>query len=261
MVIAFQVMSNSNRICGELTTPDDTRKRPCLILGHGLTGNRNERMLVEISRRLAQNGIASIRFDYNGHGESEGATENVTVAGELLDLRAVLDYAEKSECVDASHIFVGGHSVGGLIPIYLYEQVPEQIEGLVLISPALSLYHELVEGLTENRLVSMMNEGAVDFGNFRVGRAVIDECSMLNPFVTAASMRPDALLIHGKSDRNTPAFHSVLLKKLWGEQAELRLIEGADHCYLSSKATGEVAEEVTRWIQKELTGDGLTVTG
>lgn len=261
MVIPFQVISNSNRICGELTTPDGTRKLPCLILGHGFTGNRNERMLVEISRRLAKSGITSIRFDYNGHGESEGATEDVTVAGELLDLRAVLDYARQSGYVDSSHIFIGGHSVGGLIPIYLYEQVPEQIEGLVLISPALSLYHEFVEDLTEERLDSMMNGEAVDFGNFRVGRRIIDECSMLNPFVTAASMRPDALLIHGKSDRNTPAFHSVLLKKLWGEQAELRLIEGADHCYMSSKATGEVAEEVTRWVQNKLTRDGLTVTG
>lgn len=258
MVIPFQVISNSNRICGELITPDGTRKLPCLILGHGLTGNRNERMLVEISRKLADSGIASIRFDYNGHGESEGATENVTVAGERMDLRTVLDYAGNSEYVDASHIFVGGHSVGGLIPIYLYEQVPEQIEGLVLISPALSLYHELVENLTEERLVSMMNGNAVDFGNFRVGRTLIDECSMLNPFETAASIQPDALLLHGKCDRNTPAFNSVLLKKLWGAHAALRLIEGADHCYMSSKATGEAAEQVTRWIQNELTRNGLT---
>lgn len=252
MVVPFEVTSNSNRICGELITPDDTRKLPCLILGHGFTGNRNERMLVDISRKLAEGGIASIRFDYNGHGESEGAPENVTVAGELSDLRAVLDYARKSECVDASHIFAGGHSVGGLVPIYLYEQVPEQIEGLVLISPALSLYHEFVEELTGDRLVSMMNGEPVDFGNFRVGRKIIDECSMLNPFETAASMQPEALLIHGKCDRNTPAFNSVLLKKLWGEHAKLCLIEGADHCYMSSKATGEVADQVTRWMQNAL---------
>ena len=75
---------------------------------------------------------------------------------------------------------------------------------------------------------------------------------MLNPFETAASMQPKALLIHGKCDRNTPAFNSVLLKKLWGEHAELSLIEGADHCYMSSKATGEVAGQVTRWMQSTL---------
>ena len=41
MVVPFEVTSYSNRICGELITPDNTRKLPCLILGHGFTGNRN----------------------------------------------------------------------------------------------------------------------------------------------------------------------------------------------------------------------------
>ncbi len=237
-------------------TPDSTKELPCLILGHGFTGNRNERMLVAISRELEENGIASIRFDYNGHGESGGRTEDVTIAGELSDLEAVLGYAGASDLVDSAHIFAGGHSVGGLVPIYLYEKVPERVAGLVLISPALSLYHEFVEGLTGDRLISMMNGEPVDFGNFRVGRQIIEECSMLNPFVTAASMQPDALLIHGKCDQDTPAFHSVLLKKLWGEKARLCLIEGADHCYMSSKATGEVAKQVTGWIRNELQKDG-----
>lgn len=252
MIISFQVTSNSNHIYGELMTPDDSRELPCLILGHGFTGNRNERMLVAISRELAGKGIASIRFDYDGHGESEGRTEDVTIAGELSDLQAVLDYARASRLVDSTRIFVGGHSVGGLLPIYLYEKVPEQVAGLVLISPALSLYHEFVEELTGERLIAMINGESVDFGSFRVGRKIIEECSMLNPFVTAATMQPEALLIHGKCDQNTPAFHSVLLKKLWGEKAKLCLIEGADHCYMTSKATAEVAEEVALWIRSRL---------
>ena len=48
------------------------RNCPIVILCHGFTGNRNGGLERGIAHELESLGIASIRFDFNGHGESEG---------------------------------------------------------------------------------------------------------------------------------------------------------------------------------------------
>jgi len=50
-----------------------TNKVPMVIICHGLMGNKNEDHLKSIAEGLCKQNIASIRFDFNGHGESEGA--------------------------------------------------------------------------------------------------------------------------------------------------------------------------------------------
>ncbi len=252
MYTSFTVTSGGNVIRGEYSCPASAGKHTCLILGHGFTGNRNERLLITISKKLLEYNICCIRFDYDGHGESDGATEDVTVAKEVQDLSAVLDYAQTLDFVDKDRIYIGGHSVGGLTPVLLYEKRAAEIAGLVLLSPALSLYHEFVMTLTGERLLAMANGQSIDFGSFRLGRAIIDECCMMNAFEVAAGIRPKALLLHGKEDLDTPAFNSIELKRLWKDNAVLCLIPDADHCYLSSKATNMVAEKTAQWLSGSL---------
>ena len=252
MYTSFSVTSGKNVIRGEYTCPATAEKHACLILGHGFTGNRNERLLVTISKKLLEKDICCVRFDYDGHGESDGATEDVTIEKEVQDLSAVLDYVKSLDFIDQKKIYIGGHSVGGLTPLLLCEKRAKEIAGLVLISPALSLYHEFVMTLTGERLLAMANGEPIDFGSFRLGRAIIDECCMINAFETASKIHPRALLLHGKEDLDTPAFNSVELKRLWGDDAVLCLIPDADHCYMSSMATNMVAEKTAQWLSGAL---------
>ena len=64
----------------------------------------------------------------------------------------------------------------------------------------------------------------------------------------AEELQPEALLIHGRMDRDTPAYNSVMLKKIWGERAVLRLIEGADHCYQSDEANRLLSDSIAEYI-------------
>ena len=47
-------------------------KCPMVIICHGFNGNKNAQILQLLADSLQRRGIASIRFDFNGHGESEG---------------------------------------------------------------------------------------------------------------------------------------------------------------------------------------------
>ena len=145
-------------------------------------------------------------------------------------------------------IYVGGHSVGGLDAVLLAAEHPDEVKKLVLISPALTTYHELAELLYGDMLTEVLENHRVPLGSFNVGQAMLEETAKINGFETASHIQPEALLIHGRMDRDTPAYNSVMLKKIWGERAVLRLIEGADHCYQSDEANRLLSDSIAEYI-------------
>ena len=72
--------SEGKQLVGMLHLPDK-KKAPCVIMCHGYQGNKfgnHKRVFVKTARYFAKNGIASLRFDFLGCGDSEGRPEEVT---------------------------------------------------------------------------------------------------------------------------------------------------------------------------------------
>ena len=103
---------------GMLHVPDQRPgKVPFVILFHGFCDDRNEINFVhtELSRRLCERGIASVRFDFAGSGDSDGRFEDMTVSSEVEDGLAILDYVKSLDFVDQSRIAIHGLSMGGCV--------------------------------------------------------------------------------------------------------------------------------------------------
>ena len=75
------------------------RRVPAVTMFHGFTGNRMEShwIFVKCSRALAQAGIASLRFDFYGSGESAGDFREVTLRGEIADGRAAVAFLRRQK--------------------------------------------------------------------------------------------------------------------------------------------------------------------
>ena len=93
----------------------DPEKDSChmVILMHGIFSSKDYPPIPNIARALAKEGIASIRFDFDGHGKSERRMIDMTIANELADADAILSYAASLPYV--SGISLLGHSQGGVI--------------------------------------------------------------------------------------------------------------------------------------------------
>ena len=88
--------------------------RPDLVvLGHGVTANKDRPFLVALSESLSAAGMANLRFSFSGNGGSEGRFEQSTVSKEVADLGAVLDALEDSG--GGHRIAYVGHSMGGAV--------------------------------------------------------------------------------------------------------------------------------------------------
>jgi pimeloyl-ACP methyl ester carboxylesterase len=93
----------------------------------------------------AQAGRACVRFDYSGHGESEGAFTDGTIGRWLADSLAVFD-----ACCAGPQILIGS-SMGGWLALQLTRALKQRgrdgaasIAGMVLIAPAVDFTEELM---------------------------------------------------------------------------------------------------------------------
>jgi pimeloyl-ACP methyl ester carboxylesterase len=93
----------------------------------------------------AQTGRACVRFDYSGHGESQGAFTDGTIGRWLADSLAVFD-----ACCTGPQILIGS-SMGGWLALLLTRELKRRghdgaasIAGMVLIAPAVDFTEELM---------------------------------------------------------------------------------------------------------------------
>ena len=117
------------------------------IIFHGFTANRNTPFLKEIANNLRDENIASVRFDFNGHGDSDGKFENMTVLNEIEDANAILNYVRTDPHV--RNIYLVGHSQGGVIASMLAGLYPDIIKKVVLLAPAATLKTDALKGSTQ----------------------------------------------------------------------------------------------------------------
>src|ERR1700694_1208423 len=66
-------------------------------MAHGITMDKNEwnNLHFKISQDLNANDIGTFRFDYRGHGESQGNIRDMTVTGEFLDVKSSINEIQK----------------------------------------------------------------------------------------------------------------------------------------------------------------------
>jgi fermentation-respiration switch protein FrsA (DUF1100 family) len=117
MSIEFiQTISEGNKIYGILHLPRNPSP-PCVVASHGLFSSKESEKLVEIGEFFSAQGIAVIRYDHQGCGESEGDLSATTASSRIKDLEAVFELA-------ANHPLLGdrlgllGSSMGGVISIF-----------------------------------------------------------------------------------------------------------------------------------------------
>ena len=91
------------------------------------------RLFRQIADTLGRRGIAMLRMDDRGYGESGGSFAAATSRDFGNDIRAAIAYLRTRNDVDARHIFLAGHSEGGLVaPMVAVDE--SQLAGIVLMA-------------------------------------------------------------------------------------------------------------------------------
>lgn len=109
---------------------------PLVVMAHGHGGSREESgAFTDVARQLALRGIASIRVDFAGCGESTEPFTNNNLRTMLEDLEAARQYALATGDIDPGRIGVLGYSMGGRVALLSLDAEPAYAAA-VLWAPA-----------------------------------------------------------------------------------------------------------------------------
>jgi uncharacterized protein len=130
---AVRIENGGRGLAGILNLPDNVKNPPVVLMLHGFTGQKNEfsmaggttGLFAHTAARLAESGIASLRIDFHGSGDSDGVWEETTFTGQIKDAVLAFDYLQALPAVDATTIGILGYSQGGLVGGHLAALRPE----------------------------------------------------------------------------------------------------------------------------------------
>ncbi|MBW3002392.1 lysophospholipase [Candidatus Woesearchaeota archaeon] len=106
-------------LMGDLYVPEEKYKLkyPAVIVCHGLGGNKDAQNKVDLSEALSKKGFIVLRFDYSGHGKSEGNYEDTTVTQIIMDIQSAIEALYSLNKVDRKKLGLVGHSIGAVAAI------------------------------------------------------------------------------------------------------------------------------------------------
>ncbi|MDO4467205.1 MAG: alpha/beta fold hydrolase [Bacillota bacterium] len=242
---------------GMLHIPEDISKKvPMVIILHGFADDRNEINFVhnELSRRLCEEGIASVRFDMNGSGESDGTFENMTISSEILDVYAMLDFVKGLDFVDTNRIALHGCSLGGCVASMVAGRKKEDIRALSMWCPAPDLVYNLQEHMTlcGQDVSDIVERGCADVEGLRFGLSFYNDALTLDPYKDAAQFDKNVNTVHGDLDITASCDCSYRYKEIYGDRANLLIVKGSEHRFKSFEFREARMSSAIDFLKREL---------
>lgn len=220
------------------------------IILHGFGSNKERPLLRAIADSLVSKNIATIRFDFNGCGKSEGKFSDMTVPNEIEDAKRVIAYILQQPW--AGDISLVGHSQGGVVASMVAGELRGSIRSVALCAPAAVLRDDAIRG--------QLQGGSYDAGNIpetitipgrnlHVGRAYCQTAQTLPIYETARLFTGPVLLVHGTADRIVPYTYSERYNNEY-KNSEIVLLPGVDHSFTKEQSRLKAASLVAYFIAK-----------
>ncbi|MGV9679336.1 alpha/beta hydrolase [Nocardia sp. NPDC003482] len=253
-------------LAATLVTPDQPTNR-AVVLVHGGGVTREEGgFFTRLAAGLADAGVASLRFDLRGHGDSEGRQEELTMATILNDIRVSI--AHLREATDTDEISLCGASFAGGICAYYAAKRPDDLSRLVLLNPQVDYKQRTIDSrgywsndvISDERAKELNDTGALQFkADLKHGRPFLNEVFWFRPLDVLSEIKAPTLIIHGNADTLVPIDGSREAATKFTASVEFVEIEGSQHGfavhddpqYLNPKSQeyqAEVIETVARWL-------------
>jgi pimeloyl-ACP methyl ester carboxylesterase len=213
-----------------------------VILGHGVTGNKDRPLCVGVAERLAAKGWPMMRISFAGNGHSEGRFEDATIPKEVDDLHSVLDQVKGSKKI----VYIG-HSMGGAVGA-LAAAKDDRINVLVSLA-----------GMVRTKAFCEAEFGEVtpdagfmwDEEECPLSQQYVDAMHLIDNTLTAArDIRAPWLILHGDADDVVlPKDSEDLFLTLRGKKKHV-VIEGANHVFEGHY--DQISEEIDAWLTQHV---------
>ena len=192
-----------------------------------MTGTKAE-VLAEQAKATGGN---YVRFDYFGHGESEGAFKDGTISRWRADALAVID-----ELTEGPLVLVGS-SMGGWLACLATIARPDRVKAMVLVAPAPDFTEKLMEPeLSAAAKAAIARDGfwtrpsEYDDGGYAITRQLLEDGARWSILPGPVPIDVPVRVLQGGADPDVPWTHALeLANALAGDNVVFSLIKDGDH--------------------------------
>ncbi|MFT7671360.1 MAG: pimeloyl-ACP methyl ester carboxylesterase [Planctomycetota bacterium] len=221
--------------------PGEPGRRDIVVIGHGLTSDKERPWSEGLSDSLRRRGIASLRIAFSGNGDSEGSFLKSNITKEVCDLGSVLD------ALDPWKVSYVGHSMGGAVGLLRAASDPRigALVSLAAITHTTDFFKRLF--------------GDQELGSPMLGKPHCllgedlrtDLLSIGSTLQQASTLSIPWLIVHGSADEIVPVQDSVDLNMAANGPAELTVLDTVDHSF-SADGLASMLERVTPWLERTM---------
>lgn len=224
------------------------------IFAHCFTCTKDLKAVGWISRALVDRGIAVLRFDFTGIGESEGDFAETDFSSNLDDLVAAADFLRANYQAPALLV---GHSLGGTAVLAATPRIPE-VRAVSTIAAASGTEHlrEILIRLSPE--LEARGEAEVDLGGghaFRVRKELLDDLAEDHLHGVLHGLHRPLLLFHSPVDNTVGIEHAHRLFEAAKHPKSFISLGLADHLLSRERDARYVGEVLAAWAGRWLEGD------
>ena len=232
----------------ELDLPSQGKPHAWALFAHCFTCSRNLKAFHIICEHLAQNGIAVLRFDFTGIGDSDGDFSQTNFATDVDDIVAVSEYMAAN--YTAPELLIG-HSMGGTAMLHAAARIPSCQSAVTIAAPADPGYvarHYI--GLRPE--VNKFGSAKMTIGGnyFTVKEKFFADLDYPDDGSYLKHFQKPLLICHSLDDDMLDHDHAEQLHIHAGKPSSLVSLDNADHLLSNKDDAGYVADLIAGWAKR-----------
>ncbi|MEO0616307.1 MAG: bifunctional alpha/beta hydrolase/OsmC family protein [Pseudomonadota bacterium] len=220
------------------------------LFAHCFTCTKNLRAATNISRALTDAGIAVMRFDFTGLGDSGGAFEDTTFTSNVSDLIAAAHWLRDTH--GAPQLLVG-HSLGGTAVLHAAATLDDVVAVATIGAPAEASHVRHLFSDAEDAIRADGSAEVVLAGRpFRIGAGFLDDLDSQPPLEMIRRLRKALLVLHSPIDDTVEIDNASALFANAMHPKSFVSLDGADHLLSRPEDAAWAGSVIAGWAQRFL---------
>jgi len=244
-------VADGHTLSGALELPTGL-VRGAAVFAHCFTCTKQSRAAITVSRTLARQGIATLRFDFTGLGGSEGDFGRAGFSTDVVDLTAAASALR--ERFEAPLLLIG-HSLGGAAVLAAASALgPESVAAIATIGAPSDVPHVLHNIQGDLEAIESEGSGTVTIGGrpFTLSKDFIEHTRETDLLALVNTLRLPYLALHSPSDTIVGIEHASKLFEAAFHPKSFVSLAGADHLLTNPVDAEFAAETIACWAKRYL---------
>jgi len=236
------------KLSARLDLPVDDKPSTYSLFAHCFTCSKNIKAISHISRALTHNGIAVMRFDFTGLGESEGDFADTNFSSNVGDLVAAAEFMATQ--YEAPKILIG-HSLGGAAVLQAAAKIPSAAAVITVAAPADPGHVTRALGDTKD-IIERRGEAKVNLAGrtFKIKKQFLDDLASVPMEHTIRNLNRALLIFHSPVDDVVGIENASKIFQIARHPKSFISLDRADHLLMNPKDSQYVGSLIAAWAVK-----------